>query len=96
MEKYIPQVGDMVRLLISHSNMNDVMESIVNNNPIVKITDIEAIKYGSEPKIKIRFNGDEGWDWTLHNKHFELYETIRKPNKSHNKALIKLIKYADK
>lgn len=93
MKKYIPKVGDSVRLLISDSNMNEEMKEIVKNNPIVTVTAIEEITYGDNPKIRIRFDGDKRWDWTLYDNHFEY---VNNSNKSHNKALIKLIKYATK
>jgi hypothetical protein len=92
-EKYIPEVGDKVRLLVSEDNFNSEMELIVKNNPIVTIT--EVIQDGTyNPPIKIRFKNSGKWGWTLENKHFEPIITPIKPNKSHNKALIKLIKYS--
>jgi len=52
MAKYIPQVGDKVKLLVSDSNFNEYMEDIVKNTPIVTITSVtENSTYPNEYNI---------------------------------------------
>lgn len=105
--RYIPQVGDTVRLLKSETNWwtkedkeaaredFDSMDCILEKTPIVTITEVIAYQAGRE-EYSIKFENGGKWQWTTANNHFELYIPKIKPNKSHNKALIKLIKYADK
>jgi len=99
-EKYIPKVGDTVKLLKSKVNWATdeecgdgeiSMDAILEQTPIVIITAVEDDEY-SDGEYNIRFDNDGGWQWTTANKHFKLYKPTIKSNKSHNKALIKLLK----
>jgi len=97
--KYIPQVGDTVRLINSGDNWCDesattsTMTEIQENTPLVIVTKVSKDDTNEkEDHYAIRFDGDNGWQWTTRNGHFELYEEKFAKDKSHNEPLIKLLK----
>ena len=72
--KYIPNVGDIVELIISDRNFNSKMISIVENNPIVKVTKVFPYH---DLGYRINFDNDGNYDWTTFNNHFKPIKTAR-------------------
>lgn len=99
-KKYIPKIGDVVILQKSEDNWaskedcgDDTlsMDEILEKTPIVTITDVRKCRVFRK-NYEISFNGDGGWHWSTTDNHFKFYNTVKISNKSHNKALIKLLK----
>lgn len=94
--KYIPQIGDTVRLINSGDNwcdedMEDSMTNIAERTPLVIITKvIDDTVRPNETHYTIKFDGDCGWKWATRNGHFEFYSS--KKDDSHNEPLINLLK----
>lgn len=99
-DRYIPKIGDVVILQKSENNWASKedcgddkisMDEILEKTPIVTITDVRKCRVFSK-NYEISFDRDGGWHWSTSNDHFKPYRTAKASNKSHNKALIKLLK----
>lgn len=99
-KKYIPKIGDVVILQKSEYNWaskedcgDDTisMDEILEKTPIVTITDVRKCRV-YDKHYEISFDGDGKWHWSTADNHFKPYKTANESNKSHNKALIKLLK----
>lgn len=99
-DKYIPKIGDVVILQKSEDNWASKedcgddkisMDAILEKTPIVIVTDVRKCRVSSE-HYEISFDGDGKWHWSTSNNHFKSYNTAKISSKSHNKALIKLLK----
>lgn len=99
------KIGDKVRLLISNINWADSMTEIVNNYPIVKITDI---KFETDGNIIIDFTENcsserqgaiqgglslrvGGFWWESRSNHFEVIQDEELPKENYN-YLIEILK----
>jgi hypothetical protein len=73
-EKYIPKVGDLVKITKSERNWNNMMDKYVGE--IFKIEDILLNNDGKQRSIKFKdsnVNGTGRHSWIYEHGHFEPY-----------------------
>lgn len=68
------RIGDQVKLLHSQLNWDSDMTKIVDNNPIVTVTDIYYD--GSGNKHCIEFEEAKNFQWTFEDGHYTFYDRV--------------------